>query len=1708
MAHNWDLSVFEALYESIVARDGALIDGLVKLLAYDLKDVNATYPRKNDASRTKLETGKITTSDGGEYEVNKDFVVALVQLSDDLNLDELISAELILYSSNHNNMGASLVDSAKANFYLRRQNILSIVSYILNAHDDATHVDLIASVENTFKSFQSVQDELTEVKNMIKRSHLLGSYNSIHFQQNIKFRRDFLYKEHELLGEVLLGLVTRHKFSTANFLSFYHNLEKFDADDLFMIHFLPALFKYCSQIDDLSLSDVKSLFSSLVQKELSDADKISNHPIKLLVILVFITYFTQWCSNDKSRSKEYEFETSCSTPMASCIELGAFEQLMCIAADTTKYDVDSTVSHPYYDFRSLLQKHLPKLFPKQILDIDEQATHLMKRKLQQSGQLSTIDDESVPPIYLRSTEFQISNHFISIFIPLFANFVESFITSSAFMLTKLRDSEEDTLLSSETFDLDQLSIKADLERFYLTIFYIYSSRPSLASRFWEKSSPLFGFIKWASSSNSALMRSTFCVMLSAFASGERNAIDTYNFLQSNTSMGTTSSTFVIQNTTANINWSSIYEDLMYYSKALTEPRNDNNYQQSQMFSSLAIKAQSLTAPQLGEDSILFITGYFQVISQVAYNNEQTKKELFESDGMELPKVLESFLSSNTPLTGACLLTLRSLVGDKPETRRAVFNIVENWIFKNNSVRQYIGNHGSKLNVKKIFANSLTKLEDILGFINLFHDLFLPVTSTEIFKQHSLQFPLGLGLETGRKQGIYPYFEFLLCEVFASSTQSFLSHEEKSEIQKPLLSMILNVLNSISDKSLTEYSQECHLKNIDNLFQSPLNYKLYIQSEPSSLLMNFLFDDKVFPLLFDIISTGIDELAEKPSNSTVVQNVSLALSILDRILSLQQYFIDTALPIIKDAGNPNCLPSNLGPHGMRSFYDAILFNLPVLAHLLLYIGSHHVDIANQSLEILHKLVTSSKFNENTDKHGAKNIIMTTFETIDESERIKNAFIDQLSSEVVSDGSLTAKLKILKFLDRNLSNTGAEATVAHFLLGFELKSHTNLTAGDLDTDRSLFGTLLYILISSIDSLGNGENIYYAPMKLGAAVLEIILKLCRSPLTAYLVLPRLRNNPDFNLFTKLLSSNVNLDCSSTSFEDQNFDAVLSSRNVFTTQSPAVGALISFTHYRKFASQYLLIELNSINKTGPLSLRNNYMRMLLNGNEVLDGSPKILGFLDILEFNFLKIVEPFEMKLFNEFNYDYILQHIKLKDYDIIDSDQPIYDISVLRKMIELKVIEFKATNGASISNDAVFKEALDVEKYLINYSAYTDFQTPQLNALKSWTFLIQFIVIHGQLEPALKSRIILEVFQLVLPKINDYVSLDILFAQELVSLCVLLYDQYDADKNDMSLQGLLPIFQTSIHGLCSSLSVPELRSDLYVLANKYLIQISESKERVTELLNSLDISHNDSLFKTMFDDSILGESSARVTSLIFLGTLIKLSAQYDKLAMTSLMKNDYLSLLVRSVKRTDDLLLSCSKPEKNLPNVSLYSLLYELTALKATLYFLIRVSQTRLGASKLVQSDIFSVFENCQLLKIDPDLGVNLKFDELNHKNEKLVVTNLSLDTPLRLPPEFHSDEKSKTTSISLFEIFVPMFQLVNAIIISMGPSNKPIITKTKSLLSKVEKLVIGLLKRDAILEEKASVVNKESNNVYHNDVSLVGLQELVKQLTLMYGFLDEN
>lgn len=1648
---SWGASPFESLYNSI---DGGNLDiNLLKPLIPDLSNLNLNGDKvKNPTSRSKLEADEVELPDGNTYKLSKNFIYAAIQLSDAMNLDELICCQLVVSSlpdldalNSISNSIISLVRNGKVQYFIRRQYILQIVSYIVNCvnTNDAAYKELTKSgelVKNILAAFNSIHVQLSEIKQTINKAQILETYDVL-FQQDVKFKRDFLLKEYDTLSQILFGLVEQGHFNTKDaILQIIQHVAELDSNDYFIVYYLPSIFHAFRMFGKLfPENEVFGLHKHFLSE--LRADTIYKKPVKVTIIFVFLSFFIVWCKESpETRTARVDFKTDIDEPMTSAVELGAIEQLLIISADTSIIEKTKSIEL-YYNIRLLLERHIPRLIPKQLIDNETAyinsttADNIATNPMMINGRLGVANKESpLSKAKYQFHEVQLSETTSDMFASAFHSVLQTIINDCAFLLTKIKDAEEDSLMSGEDLNLDDICVKADLERFFITIHYFYAARPEYSEEFWnDRESNTYGFIEWASKSKDILIRSCFYLMVASLSFGSKNVLDVFHYFGENST----------------VSWTLIANCIKDYVLKIGNLNNVIQERQRLQDTSDVNNTEVALEEGLNEETIIFLSSLFTLIGSVASEVDESIKQTLSS---LFTDILFEFVKLDTPLAGACFKTLSCLVPQETSMRSKFWFSLDSLIFKSYSLTSSSNSYRAAL------GSFLSTFTEVQGFLHLFDKLTIidqVEGDMQFLKFGTLQYPSKLG-QSYRKAGIWPYYDYILNDVFFPLTRIDNENRRRS-IYKPTLNIIKNALYSFDYSVILNSSKTG--ADLDKLVVSD-NFITYVQESAAPAIFNYLFTDKVYMPLLEVIEFGVDQLSiDLEGGDEQLHLIELAVTILDTALEYQNTYIEEFIPIFKNQRRAIFFtPKDVGLHGLRNFYDALFFNLTVIPHLGLYVGVDHHNLAAKALSVLDKLTNSS--NTALPEYSMCDKTLTILDSVDESSRIKDAFMTQIDSSITSDHNLELKIKILNFLSTRLSYTSDKITVSHLLLGFQV-SDVISDGPDLSTfiksGNSLFNSIATLLVSSLQVLTR-RSIDYAPMRLANLCIEILLKICRNPLTSDITFSYLEQLGLFDCLLKLDPDVTKF----TLFNGRVFDDKSISEEREFLNSKSMGSLLSFLSYKTYLVQFLSRFIHRVSFSGTESQVNACVSRLIS-NTIY--SAKIFSFFDTLNYPRVPLEQEStqSIKTFSDLTID--LTTISIKDL----CDDEVFDFSSVEKLAKLYIdsrLPAQSTSMVLVQKDGdprkkILSEAeseLQIIKKNVTCLLYNKLSEEyQLSILHSWVQLVQIIVTDGKLDSIARSKFILEVFTAVIPKLNDYVEFDISFSEELVSLVVFLYEIYGKDRLEVNQHEtmdsrLSDIFRLCIHGILSPMTSVALRSDFYTLINQYLVQVL--KDRITTKEVSQTIRMNCEQFvHTVCNDAIYGQGTNRITSILLLDSLVQMGSMTpENFVLECLTKSAQLHLIIRSMKNLDNML------DSDPYQISIDDLLYEITTFKTTVFFLIRIAETRAGAKALVENKIFQVIESCSFLKIDPDLGMNLVFDEVQMNNSKFAKTNISLDN--------HVFVENNTNCISLFELISPIFQLLSCILVSSGDQNKGVISSTRSLLVTLRKLLVGIFKRDAL------------------------------------------
>jgi nuclear pore complex protein Nup205 len=225
---------------------------------------------------------------------------------------------------------------------------------------------------------------------------------------------------------------------------------------------------------------------------------------------------------------------------------------------------------------------------------------------------------------------------------------------------------------------------------------------------------------------------------------------------------------------------------------------------------------------------------------------------------------------------------------------------------------------------------------------------------------------------------------------------------------------------------------------------------------------------------------------------------------------------------------------------------------------------------------------------------------------------------------------------------------------------------------------------------------------------------------------------------------------------------------------------------------------------------------------------------------------------------------------------------------------------------------------------------------------------------------------------------------------------------------------------------------------------------------------------LIETITSDALSVDGVPRLGAVILLRVLCELSVRLDSsFILDALVRYNLLFMIVASIKRTD---LAISNRDTN----SAAQLFFEINAFKGMLCALLELARTKTGANKIIQCGLFEVLQKCQFLNTDPDVGIEFDFG------------------PHVL---LHGQKQPQSEArVSFYEILVPIFQLVAAVLLSMGSENQAVIEATRQFLGDHQQLIVAVLKKDVVL---AGAGHREKSSQ---------LNDLVKLIVLLVSLCD--
>ncbi|KAL2017025.1 hypothetical protein VTK56DRAFT_2669 [Thermocarpiscus australiensis] len=1554
-------------------------------------------PPRNSAHRKALGTGKIKIADE-EYAINDDFVNDCLKVADDLDLDELEAARILLDCDAEGDVETQsrpLWECAVIRFHQERRYLLDCMRLILEvAADDELESGLqdafgAVAEEKVFgvpppgsrpdgsvkkivarcmEAMQSVRAMLQSMmdkaaaRSVLQQASLLKPPEN---QDTYEFSRSSLVEQHECLAAILHAAIEKRHASVGDFQDFLKLLKKSDKYDHFLVHLFPVLAAYITAFGSTEgvgdLQQARQLNEVVCKSGDDDAWALAN--LGAAVRAWWIAEYSGWYLDDTSYDVQGinldQEEEERTKQFMEALKEGAFDFILSVAADCKPQDWQDTSRLGMLQW---LQRKAPPLAS----DYPFPFSHFIQQSLM---------------AHLES-------------------FVNAAISNLPDILRKLRTEEDEQRQLSQSHEHG-----LDLERFLIIISFAYEGRPDAAMSFWEDpDSNLAGFLQWASRRASTPLVSAFCEMLRCLSENEECATAAHTFLldeghQSSGKMKRPQS----------LTWKQILKELDYFATKLRDgvrPSVSQTYMHRPGVKPVADLAE--TEPE----SAMMLECYLRLIAKLVAESEVARQRMMTDDELHLVDTLLKLASGMVPprLRACAFHVLKDLMTRKqfPENDamwRAVESLVTSPVGSQRAL--FLGSATSPQWIMEATLEDFSiGFDEPNAFIQLLTSLVAPVEGSDGLND-TLPFPEELGTST-RMPGIEPYVDYVF-RILTEKTKDVPPDTAWLRVLRlSCLDFALTCLASFNE-DLIILGNESNIA-IDAAMPTT-DLATYVRLHPFARVMEWMFNDKVITALMSTIHQDASTLGSAAPDSPLVLSILRGVQVMIKVLELQETYLHLVRPLIKtQQGQQRTSVANTA---YSSFEDGILSHLSLVVDLGKYCNLGHGDLTLACLKLLEKISTSTKiisaWNPDAGRLGHRNKAIVQLEKNGEGETIAASLAASITATLdpaleAESENYVVKLFILDFLYGCLKATPDQPTIAHLLLGFrcELNRLSIEPGSAFDTQKSLFHSLLSVVIGlSVYQEEHGIRGYLIALKY--RILRIFQILWRSPLSATLVMDELRAT-NFMFHLLLREIQIQPDLTWDDLEAKTPEFLLSDASL---------AYIDYLGSRAILFEYIGKELCSVSQNRIPSIKRQIFEAL-NGRINVDGGeplsiPNIFDFFDFLNPDAQWDVPPPQFHFYKD---------LDLRPCAEDQGDAGLqYNIHKVRETIALKRNEFRDTLQAARLEHL---EAIETEeRILVEYLIFTNrqklFAASRLTLLRAWANLLLVMFEANDFRGTPKMAFLLQALQAILPTLEAFSTLSPAEAYELARVAKVLLFKLDSSDDDDTVSGLdkerftignlisdklFQLFQVCLNAIGRSAGSAEVRAVYYGILYRYLTAVVDKDTSAghkrsrslatarTKTLKTIQI-HGDRLLNVICDDAYGSDTDCQTAAMILLSALVHISRSDDDAhIIEALNRLNFIGVLVDSLKTilSDWLAIVAALSDRSTITPANTTTSTAATAIAtaeaaeqyatAKLALLLQICQTRTGAKYVLQANLFRALELSGAFAADPELEVDAR------------------------------------------------------------------------------------------------------------------------------------
>jgi nuclear pore complex protein Nup205 len=1706
----------------------ANLDRLLDELRETVKDFRILLekPQPSDRDRQAFGAGKVAVQvgdDAQEYSVNEEFKHISVEIGTAIELNEIEVAKILVqYYTDSVAPNLAFVGKVVADYQDRHDLLLQCLRMVFQLSEDydldepvrmgvfreiildvleSRHRSEAASayIDKCLRGLQSIEQRYSSISTQLQNKQNVGQLAVPEYEAILDFQKGSLFKQHEALTCTLAWLFRGSWSGIQDF----HGLARVVGDaktprwnkiDILLVHYIPAFgaaFNKYGNAEAASLDSSKLLNSSFGTIPSTDQTATILDPFAAALRLLWTVEYSSHFGPGKDDDVESK---KCPEQLRHALKEHGLQLLLAIAASLT---VNAW-------------RHAAR---------NEMVTHLLL---------------TLPEVVLEGE--QTSDYFQVMLMETLEAFAEAWISNMPDTIRQLKTEEDDLRLEQITAiqEGNRPDNKMDrplpmhLEVFLILMSFAFENRPDASEQWWDDTeSNLYGFLQWASKRQTVPRVSAFCEMLCSIAEGPEGAASAHNFLLDDSVPASISRTRRVPS----MNYSQMFAELDLYAHKVHERAP-----------ATGIANRKILPTDMNEsETPMMLSSYLRLIAHLCRNSSITRTFVFSVPSLDFPRTLLLLSSGPVPsyLRASIFSTLDAMLTEKDTARGTVlWERLDEWASNGHELTKAAVTKTEPVSTPTVMSlqNSLASIASTIdqytAFVSFLRSLLDPYTHSG-----DLPFPENLG-STYRPPGIIPYIDFLCGQILSKRLP------EASDPSQALL-CTFHCLDAVA-RSLASFDETQAAMLTRGLAKNAsTGIVTYMQRHPFARLMQWVLSPEMDKALMRMFKTTQQQIASAFTGSPLVQSVQRTIDVINMVLSLQATYFDVVKPLLKDAAYSKSLV------GQIPMEQHIIAHPDIILELCQYTASEHLELSLRSLSLLQKLSSSAKLN---------NHFLATNLGQDRSRRIVDLLGPNASAILTSvSESLSVRLQVdereldsgfeapgyqykdglIAFLNACLATQPELTNIAHVLLGFRRLGERLAIPDGGENSLYLFDGLLTLVRDYPHGDDTGFVSWLVHIK--TACMQVLRELWSSKVSSEITLIQLRRHQ----FLGSIIATQEAISESTRWDGR---VVYDPEFWYTSSGEALTELLEF---RSALYYYAAKEVREASRESLHTVLKQHLLTML-GNDMA-GSPlghaNLFDLADFLELDLgADIVVP-ETIYFSAFEPTMFL--------GAETEDKPgLFDAILAREVLERERINLlqQQSQRANVSSREVaerehngllqrqgnLSSASPIDEEQVSYEvdllvARIEAKNRQIlgrqawrDALRGYVDMVVALIDCCHMDSSAKMQFILQILQLILPKLDALVSQEsvetlelariadsLLLALSTIDKAELVQERSsttthltEADRlkqerlDSIITEKLFQLFRASIDGILMTTGAAAQRSILYSICTQYLSRIATNDTTDTDTnrkarANSMDCvrSSNMRLINILADDAEDGADMSRLNALNLLALLVSLARnEKSSYVLDSLIKANCLEIIIEPIKHiaTD---FQDTEPSRkssqpylafNCSNTNTHVVRHHLLALYSTrMLLLLQLSRTRSGAGALLDAGLLPTIRDSLLFRADPDLGFSLPATASgthltttkafatpsSKRQQQQTAASLAAQTTA-------SDAASAAALQNYYSLLAPTLRVLLSLFTSRGAHNEQAVVLVRQFLGDYRQNMVGVFKK---MRGVSGRVNRETERV---------------------------